>query len=171
MSVAVLAHPPVAFDEAAAEDNWGTRAVQRELSKGGGSWSLPFAQTLGLADTLILVALTDGELVMQWEADPRLDSLDGIIQGGALNVIADYAQGHLFTTLLDRPQGFSTVDFQPRFLRPVHSGTSYRVVSKVVETSRRTTLIETRFLRPDGKATTYVMGTWQVSERAFEVKR
>lgn len=165
MTDAVIDAPPV-------EETWGMKAVRSVLSMSpaGNSRRLPFARTLGLSASVHLIDVGYGTLALDWDAHSDLDSMDGIIQGGVLNVVADYAQGHCFSTVLDKPQGFSTVDFQTRFLRPVPSGQSYAVTSKVLERTRRTALIETWFRRADGKPTTHVLGTWQIVDRAFEVK-
>lgn len=152
------------------ELNWGVKAVRSVLAPGGHSGKLPFARTLGLDQSVDLISANYGEVVLNWAATPPLDSMDGIIQGGVMAVIADYAQGHCFSTTLDAPQGFSTVDFQTRFLRPVPSGQTYRVESRLLERSRKTGLIETWFRRADGKPTTHVIGTWQLVDREFKVK-
>lgn len=165
MTDTVLDAPPT-------EDNWGMKAVRNVLAMTppGNSRKLPFARTLGLSASVRLSDVGYGTLTLDWDAHSELDSMDGIIQGGVLNVVADYAQGHCFSTVLDKPQGFSTVDFQTRFLRPVPSGQTYAVVSKVLEQTRRTALIETWVRRIDGKPTTHVLGTWQIVDRPFEVK-
>lgn len=156
--------------EDAPTENWGTRIVRSALSEGGSSWALPFAPTLSLHRDMRLVHTAYGELIMDWDARPSLDSMDGIIQGGVLTVLADLSQGHCFSTTLDEPCGFSTVDFQTRFLRPVPSGDIYRIESRLLQRARRTGLIETWIFRPDGKPTTHVVGSWQIVERDFRVK-
>lgn len=153
-----------------ADENWGVKAVRSVLAPGGHSRKLPFARTLGLSLSVNLVDVSWGEVTLEWDAAAGLNSMDGIIQGGILTVIADYAQGHCFSTTLEAPQGFSTVDFQTRYLRPVPSGQTYAITSRVLEKSRRTGLVETWFRRQDGKPTTHVIGTWQLVDREFRVK-
>ncbi len=151
--------------------NWGVKAVRSVLAEGGHSFSLPFARTLGFGQSIRLVSASFGDVELEWDAEAPLDSMDGIIQGGMLSVIADFAQAHCFSTILDAPQGFSTVDFNTRFLRPVPSGQTYRVHSKLVDRARKTAVFETVFKRADGKPTTYVVGSWQLTDREFKVKQ
>ncbi len=148
---------------------WGVRAVRAALSDGGNSWKLPFIQTLNLQNTLRLVHVAEGELILDWDAAHSLDSMDGIAQGGVLTVLADLAQGHCFSTTLDAPKGFSTIDFQTRYLRPVPSGQSYRIETRVLQRARKTGLIETWIRRHDDKPTTHVIGSWQIVERDFKI--
>lgn len=150
--------------------NWGVKAVRNVLAPDGHSRKLPFAKTLGLSDTIRLTAADFGLVTLEWDARAPLDSMDGIIQGGVLTVIADYAQGHCFSTTLDAPQGFSTVDFQTRFLRPVPSGQTYLIESRVIDRARKSAVIETWFRRTDGKPTTHIVGAWQLVDREFKVK-
>jgi len=150
------------------ELNWGVQIVRSALSDGGSSWRLPFAPSLQLNKDMGLIAANYGELIMEWNARPHLDSMDGIIQGGILTVLADLCQGHCFSTTLDEPTGFSTVDFQTRYLRPVPSGQTYTIESRILQRARKTGLIETWIRRTDGKPTTHVIGSWKIVDRNFK---
>lgn len=150
--------------------NWGTQAVRNALSVSGSSRKLPFMQTSSLSDTLTLLEARNGYLLLSWDATDQLNSYDGIIQGGMLAVVADIAQGHAFSTTLDAPTGFSTVDLTTKYLRPVASGQTCTVESRVIDKSRRSAIIETCIYRADGKVTTHFIGSWQISQRNFELK-
>jgi acyl-coenzyme A thioesterase PaaI-like protein len=157
-------------DETREHLNWGTKAVRHALSDGGSSRKLPFMKTATLSETLTLTEACNGLLRLSWHASEALNSYDGIIQGGMLAVVADIAQGHTFSTTLDGPAGFSTVDLATKYLRPVASGQTYAVDSRVIDRSRRSAMIETFIRRADGKVTTHFLGSWQVSQRNFELK-
>ena len=150
--------------------NWGTKAVRAALAPGGSSRALPFMKTATLGDTLTLEQADEGYLLLTWDALAPLDSYDGIVQGGMLAVIADVAQGHTFSTTLDKPAGFSTVDLTTKYLRPVPSGMRYSIESRVIDRARRSAIIETYIRRQDGKVTTHFIGSWRMADRAFEVK-
>ena len=111
---AIRAMPGTAQPE---PESWGLIAVRQALAAEGRSRRLPFMKTAGLSDTLELIRAEPGLLRLKWTAEAPLDSYDGIIQGGMLAVIADVAQGHTFSTLLDAPCGFSTVDLSTRYIR------------------------------------------------------
>ena len=149
---------------------WGLIAVRHALAAEGRSRCLPFMKTAGLSDTLELVHAEPGLLRLRWTAEAPLDSYDGIVQGGMLAVIADVAQGHTFSTLLDAPCGFSTVDLSTRYIRPVPSGQTYEIECRVVEKTRQTALIETDIRNSDGKLTTHFLGSWRIANRDFVMK-
>ncbi|MAI90222.1 PaaI family thioesterase [Ponticaulis sp.] len=151
-------------------ENWGLTAVRTALQPDGRTRDLPFMRTAGLSDTLHLIDTGKGFLNLSWQAEAPLDSYDGIVHGGMQTVVADIAQGHAFSTLLDAPCGFSTVDLSSRFLRPMKSGQTYRVETRVTEQTRRTALIETTIHREDGKPVSHFLGSWQVVNREFKVK-
>lgn len=147
--------------------NWGLQAVRAAFIPGGKARKLPFVRTTGLDHHISLIEAHSGRLDLSWNARESLNSFDGIIQGGVLTVIADYAQAHTFTTILERPIGFSTLDFNVRFLRPVRSGEAYQVESRILDGTARTAIIETLIRRSDAKPTTHITGVWQMSDRAF----
>lgn len=151
-------------------ENWGLKAVKKATIEGGGSFTLPFIRKLGLEHELRFVTIEDGLTIVEWQTQPELDSFDGIVQGGVMNVIADFAQAHAFTSTLDKPAAFSTIDMHTRFVRSVKSGTMLTVKSQVTSRTRSGAIIETEFLRPDGQLTTKVTGGWQIVDRAFKVQ-
>ncbi|WP_022694436.1 PaaI family thioesterase [Ponticaulis koreensis] len=150
-------------------ENWGLTAVRTALQPEGRTRDLPFMRTAGLSETLELIDTGPGYLTLAWRAEAPLDSYDGIIQGGMQTVVADVAQGHAFSTLLEEPRGFSTVDLSSRYLRPMPSGQTYTVETKVTEKTRRTALIETTIRRSDGKPVSHFLGSWQIVQRDFKL--
>lgn len=151
-------------------ENWGLTAVRTALQPEGRTRDLPFMKTAGLSETIDLLDAGPGFLTLAWRAEAPLDSYDGIIQGGMQTVVADIAQGHAFSTLLEEPCGFSTVDLSSRYLRPMPSGKTYTVETRVTEKTRKTALIETTIRRSDGKPVSYFLGSWQVVQRDFKLK-
>lgn len=153
-----------------ADEVWGVRAVRSATEDGGGSMGLPFVRRLGLDQSVTFTKVEAGLVELEWFAAEHLESLDGIVQGGVLDVIADFSQGHAFSTTLEAPQGFSTTDFATRFLRPVRTKQVMTVTSRVVSRSRSGGLVETEFHDETGTLTTRVTGGWRLSARAFQVE-
>lgn len=151
-------------------ENWGLTAVKEALAPGGRTYNLPFMQTAGFSNSVSLLQAEKGLVVIEWKADAPLNSYDGIVHGGMQTALADIAQGHAFSTLIDEPTGFSTVDLSSRYLRPMPSGHVYRVETRVIESTRRTALIETVIKRQDGKTVSRFLGNWQVVQREFKLK-
>ena len=151
-------------------ENWGLRAVRKALGQHAGKSPLPFMKTTGLDKSLTLLHAEHGKLVMEWTPDDSLDAFDGIVFGGALTALGDFVQAHVFTSLLEKPGGFSTIDFHTRYLRPVPSGQTYKIESRLVDRAARTAIIDMVIYRADGKATTHITGAWQLADRAFELE-
>ena len=154
----------------APDENWGLTAVKEALAPGGRTYDLPFMKTAGFSDNITLLHAEQGLVLLEWAAQAPLNSYDGIVHGGMQTAVADIAQGHAFSTLIDQPCGFSTVDLSSRYLRPMPSGQTYQVETRVMEKTRRTALIETVIRRADGKTISRFQGNWQVVERAFALK-
>ena len=151
-------------------ENWGLTAVKQALAPGGRTYDLPFMKTAGFSGTVTLLHAEKGLVDLEWQAEAPLNSYDGIVHGGMQAALADIAQGHAYSTLIDAPCGFSTVDLSSRYLRPMPSGQTYRVTTHVVESTRRTALIETIMKRADGKTLSRFVGNWQMGERDFKLK-
>lgn len=152
------------------QSNWGVEAVKASLSSKGLISRLPVMRSTGFDEAISLVTAEHGKVVIDWYADPKFDSFDGIIQGGMQIAITDMAQGMCFMSLHNGPKGFSTVDLSTRFLRHVHTDQTYQIISEVVDETRNTAIIESRIVGSDGKTRTYFTGSWKVHERAFNVK-
>ena len=151
-------------------ENWGLTAVRTALAPGGRTYDLPFMKTAGFSDSIELTHAEQGRVTLSWHAEAPLNSYDGIVHGGMQTALADIAQGHAFSTLIEAPCGFSTVDLTSRYLRPMPSGQSYEVDTTVLEKTRRTAIIETVIRRSDGKTVSRFVGNWQVVQRDFQLK-
>lgn len=151
-------------------ENWGLTAVKEALAPGGRTYDLPFMQTAGFSSSISLLRAEKGLVTIEWNAEAPLNSYDGIVHGGMQTALADIAQGHAFSTLINEPTGFSTVDLSSRYLRPMPSGQTYLVETRVLESTRRTALIETVIRRQDGKTVSRFVGNWQVVQRDFKLK-
>lgn len=159
----------VTLDES-SEENWGLTAVKTALAPGGRTYDLPFMKTAGFSSSVTLLHAEKGLVELEWQAEAPLNSYDGIVHGGMQAALADIAQGHAYSTLIDAPAGFSTVDLSSRYIRPMPSGQTYRVTTTVLESTRRTALIETVMSRSDGKTVSRFVGNWQIVQRDFKLK-
>jgi acyl-coenzyme A thioesterase PaaI-like protein len=128
----------------------------------------PFSAHMGLDKTLITVRADVGEIDMDWHVAPELCHRDGFVQGGMINVVADVGQSFAFWSTSIEPESYSTTDFHTRFLRPIMAGNVIRLENRVINRSRRTGTIETRFVDPGtGKIHAVVSGGWVLANRSL----
>jgi acyl-coenzyme A thioesterase PaaI-like protein len=128
----------------------------------------PFSTHLGLDKTLITVRAEVGEIDMDWHIAPQLCLRDGFVQGGMINVVADIGQSFAFWSTSVEPESYSTTDFHTRFIRPIMAGSTIRLENRVINRSRRTGTIETRFVDlATGKFHALVSGGWVLASRAL----
>ena len=146
---------------------WGESMVESTALMGGRAAKLPFMKALGLDATLGLLSVGDGETVFEWTASEHLVSMDGIIQGGVLSVVADICQGHTYMSHLDAFHGFSTSDLQTRFIRPIRAGERMEVSSRITMQDARLTLISTAFTDRDNIVRAAAQGGWKGAKRTF----
>lgn len=147
--------------------SWGEQMVQATAVKGGQTGKLPFMGTLGLDQSLDLLDVGHGTTVFEWVAAPQLVSMDNIIQGGTLSVVADICQGQTYMSHLDAFHGFSTTDLEMRFLAPVRASETLRIESKVTTSTNRITLIHSAFVGADGGVRAAAQGGWRAVKRDF----
>lgn len=147
--------------------DWGEQMVQASAVKGGATGDLPFMGTLGLDKSLDLVSVDHGKTVFCWETSDHLVSMDQILQGGTLGVVADICQGQTYMSHLETFHGFSTTDLNIRFLAPVRAGETLHVKSQICTSTMRLTLIETLFVDTDGGTRATAHGGWRPVKRAF----
>lgn len=139
------------------------RSIMEGTAEGGPP---PFSIHMGLDKTLITVRAEVGEIDMDWHVAAELCHRDGMVQGGIINVVADSAQSFAFWSTSKEPESYSTTDFHTRFIRPIMAGSTIRLESRVVNRSRRTGTVETRFVDPaTGKIHATVSGGWVLVNR------
>ncbi|MEM9571149.1 MAG: PaaI family thioesterase [Pseudomonadota bacterium] len=127
----------------------------------------PYVRGMNLSG-LRFTAVQPGRFYMEWTVGAHLTHYDGIVQGGVVNVIADSGQSFAFWTTAQEDESYSTAEFTTRFFRPMKAGQVIRVVSEVVNRSRRLGVIESRFEdKEGGKLCAIVTGTWMPTKRDF----
>ncbi|MEM7637597.1 MAG: PaaI family thioesterase [Pseudomonadota bacterium] len=128
----------------------------------------PYVRGMDLSG-LKFTAVAPGRFEMEWTIGPHLTHYDGIVQGGVVNVIADSGQSFAFWTTATEDETYSTAEFTTRFFRPMKAERVIRVVSEVVNRSRRLGVIESRFEDIEsGKLCAIVTGTWMPTKRDFD---
>lgn len=147
--------------------NWGESVVRDIAVKGGRAGKLPFMGTLGLDTALDLISVSHGQTVLAWQAASKLVSMDKIIQGGTMSVVADICQGHTFMSSLEAFEGFSTTDLEMRFIKPVYAGEAITITSHISMSTDRLTLIDTNFADETGDIRATAHGGWRRVKRAF----
>jgi uncharacterized protein (TIGR00369 family) len=127
-----------------------------------------YIKLTGLDRALRYTFVERGRLDLEWTVDPCFCFKDGFVHGGLINVVADLAQTTAFWTTSEGPEAYSTIDFHTRFLRPIKSDSLIRVESRVTNRSRRTGLIESRFIdAATEKLHAVVTGGWTLTTRDF----
>lgn len=147
---------------------WGETFVKSSAFKGGPTGKFPFMQRTGLYESLDLVSVAHGATIFEWQATSELVSLDGIIQGGVLSMVADICQGHTYMSTLPAFEGFSTGDLTMRFLAPVRAGDTITIASHVTTDAIRQKILETTFTDESKSIRAIATGNWKAARRAFK---
>ena len=127
----------------------------------------PYVRGMDLSG-LKFTAVATGRFEMEWTIGDHLTQYDGFVQGGVVNVIADSGQSFAFWTTATDDETYSTAEFTTRFFRPMKAGQVIKVVSEVINRSRRLGVIESRFENIEtGKLCAIVTGTWMPTKRDF----
>nr|WP_070959143.1 PaaI family thioesterase [Hyphomonas sp. Mor2] len=127
----------------------------------------PYVRGMDLSG-LKFTAVAPGRFEMEWTVGEHLTQYDGFVQGGVVNVIADSGQSFAFWTTAKEDEAYSTAEFTTRFFRPMKAGDEIKVVSEVINRSRRLGVIESRFENMEtGKLCAVVTGTWMPTKRDF----
>jgi uncharacterized protein (TIGR00369 family) len=79
----------------------------------------PIGNLLGIR----IVDADIGRVVAEMNAQESLLNSLGMIQGGAISVLADTVMGLACGTKVNKAKKFSTLEFKINFLKPVNSGT------------------------------------------------
>lgn len=128
----------------------------------------PYVRGIGLVDGVKFESVASGVFDLEWTIEAHLTHVDGFVQGGVVNVVADTGQSFAFMTTSIKPETFSTAEFTTRFFRPMKTGEVINVNSKVINRSRRIGVVETNFVNQEtGKLCAIVTGAWMVVNRDF----
>lgn len=128
----------------------------------------PFVHGMGIAESVVFTSVAKGSFTLEWLAEAHLCHADGIVQGGIVNVIADTGQSFAFWSTSERPETYSTADFETRFFRPIKAGETMMVRSEVVNRSRRLGVVHSTFVNKDTeKLHATVTGSWMLARRDF----
>lgn len=95
----------------------------------------PIMRTLGFR----VSAAEEGKVTIELEPDEFLYNAVGSVHGGVVTAIADSAMGFAVSTTLPATVGYTTLDLNVRFLRPVTEKTGTVVATGYTEHSGRTT--------------------------------
>ena len=106
----------------------------------------PVAELVGFQ----LVSLEGGVATVEMQAGVRHHNPMGRVHGGILCDLADAAMGIAFACTLAEGEGFTTLELQIRYLRPVHDGL-LRGIGRVVHRGRRTGHAECEIVDDTGK--------------------
>lgn len=111
-----------------------------------------------------VISATLDEVVAEMPVTDALSNRNGVLHGGAIMGVADNMGGT--ATILNLPEGMSTttIESKTNFLRPVHIGDVVRLVSVFLHRGRKTMIVQTTILRPDGKAAAITTQTQMVME-------
>ena len=108
-----------------------------------------------------LASFTDGEAVVELDADPSHANPMGTVQGGILAAIADAAMGWAYMTTLGEGESYTTLEIKVNFLRPVRAG-RLEARARVRNAGRTIGLVECDVLAEDGKTAAHAVSTCMI---------
>ncbi len=82
-----------------------------------------------------------GKAVCAWNVDERFLNGHQVVMGGFITSAADITMAYSMASILERNQGFASINLQTTFLRPLHIGTSL-IESTIVKQGRKTCYVE-----------------------------
>ncbi|MFJ7733609.1 PaaI family thioesterase [Lysinibacillus sp. NPDC097231] len=82
-----------------------------------------------------------GEAVCSWKVDERFLNGHKVVMGGFITSAADITMAYSMGSILDRNQGFASINLQTTFLRPLQIGTAM-IESTIVKKGRKTCYVE-----------------------------
>lgn len=118
----------------------------------------PFAGFLGLK----VVSATSDRVEAELVARPELLNRNGVLHGGAIMALADNMGGTFASILLAPGQATTTVESKTNFFRAVPAGDLLRCESEALHKGRKTTVVQTKLFRGDGKLAAMVTQTQMV---------
>ncbi|SRR6266545_3737730 len=99
----------------------------------------PLAEVLGIRRG----AMSAGRCVFETTVRPAHMNPHGVVHGGVIYTLVDYAMGGALTSLLERGERCATIEVKIQYVRPVEQG-SVRAEAHVVTRTRRIGVLEAR---------------------------
>ena len=117
----------------------------------------PLAGLLGVRRGL----MAGGRCVFELDAGPQHLNPHGVVHGGVLYTLVDYAMGGALTSRLGSGERCSTIEIKINYVAPATGG---RIVAdaRVVERTRRISVLEARVNADDGTLLALAIGTFYV---------
>lgn len=115
----------------------------------------PFGEYLGIT----LVSVTTDRVVVEMRVSDKHRNRNGVLHGGAVMALADFAGGMMALVLLDEAEGTTTMESKTNFFRSIPLGDLARAESVVLHHGRKTTVAQTSVYRSDGKLCAQVVQT------------
>ncbi len=94
-------------------------------------------KTLGIQVTSAVA----GRAVCSWNVDERFLNGHQVVMGGFITSAADITMAYSMATILERNRGFTSINLQTAFLRPLLIGTA-NIESIIVKQGRKTCYVE-----------------------------
>jgi len=94
-------------------------------------------KTLGIQ----IISANAGKATCSWEVDERFFNGHQVVMGGFITSAADIAMAYSMASILEKHQGFASINLQTTFLRPLHLGTTM-IESTIVKQGRKTCYVE-----------------------------
>ena len=115
----------------------------------------PFVQFLGMK----LVSASTDKIVAEMEVTEEHLNRNGVLHGGAVMALADFAGGVMALVQLDETQGTTTMESKTNFFRSIPAGDIARAEAVVLHHGNKTTVAQTSIYRGDGKLCAQVVQT------------
>jgi acyl-CoA thioesterase len=121
----------------------------------------PIAAHLGIRRA----SMGDGRAV--FESTIRAEHMNphGVVHGGVIYTLADFAMGGALTSLLEPGERCATLEAKINYLAPAHSGT-VRAEAAVVSRSKRVAVMEARVYNEQQHLIALATGSFYVQPRA-----
>lgn len=99
-------------------------------------------KTVGVVATFAQKGIARG----YWEIKPELLNGHQVVMGGFSSAAADIMMAYAIASLLDETQGFSSIDLQTSFLRPLKEG-RVDIEARVVKPGRSVAYLEAELIQ------------------------
>lgn len=117
----------------------------------------PLAGLLGIRRT----AMADGRAVFELRVSADHMNPHGVVHGGVVYSLVDYAMGGALTSRLARGERCATLEVKINYLAPVTGG-ALRAEAWVVERTRRIGILEARVQGEDERLVALALGTFYI---------
>ena len=115
----------------------------------------PFVDFLGMT----VVSSSLDKIVVEMPVTAAHLNRNGVLHGGAVMALADFAGGIMALVQLDDSEGTTTMESKTNFFRSIPAGDIARAESVVLHHGRKTTVSQTSIYRGDGKLCAQIVQT------------